>query len=341
MGMRMYRIELSPGEETAFRSIEELAVAIRRGIVTTHARIWHNASNKWLPIQFHPHFKLASSMQLTQADLVAGAPVKPLELLTLGEMVDVAAPPRAPAPEPKRAKEPMRAREPVRPREPVRAKEPIRAPDPIRAPEPVRSKERDNGTPPEDPKPRKKRAPKTPRGPRSGRPLKIALAGALAIGGAHLAFTAAMAALSKNVALESITHRRLIPASMNDTLDRPETTTAGVLSIPAVARNDTRRTLARPIPSGSAIDDRTVVSRYSAGQPAPEPAPRSASLSAELPMAAAPDIQPAPSVADIALPGAADSLSVKLEDSSAKKTMKGILRAIGGPVPGERKPTKH
>ena len=58
-------------------------------------------------------------------------------------------------------------------------------------------------------------------------------------------------------------------------------------------------------------------------------------------MAAAPDIQPAPSAADMPLPGAADSLSVKLEDSSGKKTMRGILRAIGGPVPGERKPTKH
>ena len=35
----MYRIELSPGEETAFRTIEELAVAIRRNVVTSKARI--------------------------------------------------------------------------------------------------------------------------------------------------------------------------------------------------------------------------------------------------------------------------------------------------------------
>ena len=35
----MYRIELSLGEETAFRSIEELAVAIRRNVVTARARI--------------------------------------------------------------------------------------------------------------------------------------------------------------------------------------------------------------------------------------------------------------------------------------------------------------
>jgi hypothetical protein len=81
----MYRIELSPGEETAFRTIEELAVAIRRNVVTSRARIYHNASSKWLPIQFHPHYKIAVSMPLTQADLVAGPPVTPLSSLKLGE----------------------------------------------------------------------------------------------------------------------------------------------------------------------------------------------------------------------------------------------------------------
>lgn len=81
----MYRIELSPGEETAFRSIEELAVAIRRKVVTSRARIYHNATSKWLPIQFHPHYKIACSMPLTQADLVAGPPVASLSKLKLGD----------------------------------------------------------------------------------------------------------------------------------------------------------------------------------------------------------------------------------------------------------------
>lgn len=79
----MYRIELSPGDETVFRSIEELAVAIRRGVVTPRARIYHSASSKWLPIQFHPHYKTAASMPLTPAALVAGPPVKPLSPLKL------------------------------------------------------------------------------------------------------------------------------------------------------------------------------------------------------------------------------------------------------------------
>jgi len=79
----MYRIELSPGEETVFRSIEELAVAIKRGVITSRAHIWHNASSRWLPIQFHPHYKVAVSMELSQAALVAGPPVKQLSSLKL------------------------------------------------------------------------------------------------------------------------------------------------------------------------------------------------------------------------------------------------------------------
>jgi hypothetical protein len=79
----MYRIELSPGEETVFRSIEELAVAIKRGLVTPRARIFHNASSKWLPIQYHPHYQTAVSLELTQAALVNGPKVKPLSSLSL------------------------------------------------------------------------------------------------------------------------------------------------------------------------------------------------------------------------------------------------------------------
>jgi hypothetical protein len=57
--MRMYRIELAPGEVTVFRTIEELATGVRNGVITSRARIFHNASQKWLPIEFHPHYKVA------------------------------------------------------------------------------------------------------------------------------------------------------------------------------------------------------------------------------------------------------------------------------------------
>ena len=55
----MYRIELAPGEETVFRTLEELATAVHNGVVTPRARIYHTASQKWLPIEFHPHYKKA------------------------------------------------------------------------------------------------------------------------------------------------------------------------------------------------------------------------------------------------------------------------------------------
>jgi hypothetical protein len=70
----MYRIELARGEETVFRTIEELATAIRNGVVTTRARIYHNASQKWLPIEFHPHYKKALELPAGSAHSVEPAP---------------------------------------------------------------------------------------------------------------------------------------------------------------------------------------------------------------------------------------------------------------------------
>ena len=58
----MYRIELGPDDIGVFRSIEELATAIKTGVITSKARIYHSASDKWLPIEFHPHFKKAREM---------------------------------------------------------------------------------------------------------------------------------------------------------------------------------------------------------------------------------------------------------------------------------------
>jgi outer membrane biosynthesis protein TonB len=303
--MRMYRIELSPGEQSAFRSIEELAVAIRRGIVTPHARIWHNASSKWLPIQVHPHYKIAASMQLTSAELAAGAPVKPLELLTLGELMDPPTPPVRPVADPKPS-----IRSVVRPKEPARPTEPVKE---IRAAQP-------------EPPARKKRAAK-PRRARSGRrPLRIALAGAILIGCAHLVFTAVSAAHSEEIAILPRTHRRLItaPASLAEQ-GRPETTAAAVLpSLPAVS-------LPRPIDSAGR-------------QPSPTLPTESAtsSLGASSGETTA-DIEPSPSAIQISAPTpvSTDSLVPRLVDSTGKKALKGVLRAIGGSPATERSRPKR
>jgi hypothetical protein len=62
----MYRIELAPGEVTVFRTLEELATGVRNGVITSRARIYHTASQKWLPIEFHPHYKQALEISATQ-----------------------------------------------------------------------------------------------------------------------------------------------------------------------------------------------------------------------------------------------------------------------------------
>jgi hypothetical protein len=310
----MYRIELSPGEEAAFRSIEELAVAIKRGVVTSRARIWHNASSKWLPIEFHPHYKIAASMQLTTADLVAGAPVKPLELLTLGELMDPPAPPVRPAVQPELPRAQRTLESVKRTLESVkRIPESVkRIPDPVkRIPEP-------------EPRPRKKAAAKARR-TRSGRhSMRVALTGALLIGCAHLTISAVSAALSQSIAVGPPTHRRLVTPTNTAQQGWPETTAAAVLpGLPAIPRSGVRtssaarRTSAAPLPTESAA----ATPPYGAFQ--------ADSASA---------IQPAPASVDIAAPTppSGDSLARRMVDSTGKKTLKRVLRTISGTAPTEQ-----
>ena len=321
----MYRIELSPGEQTAFRSIEELAVAIKRGVVTSHARIWHNASGKWLPIEFHPHYKIAASMQLTTADLVAGAPIQKLELLSLGEQMDPPAPPMRPVVQPEEPTRVKRISEPVK-----RILESVkRTPEPVkRAPESVKR------APEPEPKPRKKAAAKSRRQKSGGKSLRIALAGALFIGCAQLAYSAASTALGEETATRP--HRHLITTPANMGQQGPETTAAAVLpGLPTVPRSGIRSSSAarpassRPLPTESAIHDEaaSLESRSEAATP-PYDAFRADSASG---------IQPAPTSINIAAPAPpnGDSLARKMVDSTGKKTLKRILRTIGGTAPTE------
>jgi hypothetical protein len=86
----MYRIELAPGEETVFRTIEEFAIAVRNGLVSARCRIYHNATQKWLPIEFHPHYKKALELSAHRQDLPPARIPDSLDKLTF-------AVPRAPA----------------------------------------------------------------------------------------------------------------------------------------------------------------------------------------------------------------------------------------------------
>jgi hypothetical protein len=386
----MYRIELSPGEETAFRSIEELAVAIRRGIVTSKARIWHNATNKWLPIQFHPHYKTAATMPLTQADLVVGPPVAPLSALSVPDPTsqesrvtpfrpvlptsqpEAIAPasrvtPFKPAPhtlQPE-ATEPVSRVTPFKPTSPYHQPAPqasdaptaglplieplgsMNAPEPVR-PEPLkplpatpmfgrpqpstptfgRPQPALRASPPVEQSSRKKKRTRT-RKP-SKRALRVAFIGALLIGGAHV-LVSASGALGPD-SLRS--HRRLIAAA------------------PEAIKRDSPRTVAAVIPvlRNSSIPGAAV--NLSPGvatprQPGPTLGP--AGTAAPIPPAAdstpatdsAPEIQSAPIVEMTPAPAAADSVSTNVVDSSGKKVLKGILRAVSGAPGSEKKPSNE
>jgi hypothetical protein len=296
----MYRIELSPGEETVFRSIEELAVAIKRGVVTPRARIYHNASSKWLPIQFHPHYKTAVSMPLSQSALVAGPPVKPIASLNLEAAVP-SDPPLPPALAPRAVAQAPRVAAPA-PR--VAAPAPrAAAPGPVAAPAeasvpPAPSKKRSAKEKPADKRPRRQGKPH--------RQLRIALVGALLLGGAQWVLSEPLFSRTDAAALFR-THRRLLVTPAN---------TAAMIPV-----------LHPEEPSSAA-------SFGGIGNTAP---PRSigSTDSAVMESGSNDQVEPAPPSFDVSAPQApaGESLvSVKSQDSTSQKAMKGILRSVSGPA---------
>lgn len=371
----MYRIELSPGEETAFRSIEELAVAIRRKVVTSRARIYHNATAKWLPIQFHPHYKLALSMPLSQADLVAGPRAAPLSALNLGEPQS-APPSPAPStreaatqaalaawPEPKPiapGTKPPAA--PEAPRHTAPAQPPIMlgtpAPEPRHQPAPPKPLE-----PRRPPEPRsfvepvRVAAPARPSGSqrwveppavseparqakRSGkrkgkRALRVALASAVLIACAHLAISS-------------------VPSSSGELAHQPRTPRKLIQLPPDALKDITPRTVAAvmpvlqsiPVPglrSATAAAVEATMPSTRAGAPRPKPPAPAASAAVDSAVAVPlPPIEAAPETAELStdVPLPAESLTAQAVDSSGKRALKRILRTIGGTPTSESKPRK-
>jgi hypothetical protein len=53
----MYLVELQPGKEELYRTGDELAIAIRDGVVDARSRIYHRATAKWISITLHPQYK--------------------------------------------------------------------------------------------------------------------------------------------------------------------------------------------------------------------------------------------------------------------------------------------
>jgi hypothetical protein len=280
----MYRIELSPGEETVFRSIEELAVAIKRGIVTSRARIWHNASNRWLPVQFHPHYKTALSMPLTQAALVAGPPVKPLSSLSLERSAEPEPPLPAPA-----------------------------STGAYTAPVAMPTKR----------KPARSEAPKTSkRNRRSGKPrrqLRIALVGALLIGGAQWVLSAPLFSRADTTALLRV-QRHLI-ATPTEAMQRISSPNSAAM-MPVLPSSPT---------SSASVQLEGVSEAY----PNQAPSFGGTAVAAH----EAPDIEPVPSSLEVGSAPvlSADSLRL-MADSNNRKALKGVLRSVSGARPPAKAP---
>ncbi len=356
----MYRIELSPGEETAFRTIEELAVAIRRNVVTSRARIYHNATNRWLPIQFHPHYKIAVSMPLTQANLVAGPPVTPLTTLQLG---DAQSPPAAssreaatqaalaawPAPKPvssspakhvppppvRKASPPAPTpRAPVAPEAPITlgtpAPEPRRVVRPVRTAAPAPRMDPPRLVEPARPAPAPAKGSRKRRKP--GRSLRIGLAGAVLAACTHLLISVASSPGSEIGARVRIP-RRLIEIPIEAMKEDSPHTVAGVL--PAL------QTIPLPGKAASSIKRAPKPTPAARAPKAVTPQPR-ATIPASTTDSATPEIQAAPDAGDmsVGVPGSPVSVTPKV-DSTGKKALNRLLRTIGGAPAPETTPPKR
>jgi hypothetical protein len=290
----MYRIELSPGEEAVFRSIEELAVAIKRGVVTPRARIFHNASSRWLPIQFHPHYKAALSMPLTQAALIAGPQSKPLSTLSL-EL------PPEPDPEP----------EIVHPIAPEVKQAPERLKVVAQQEQPARKKKASSKQLAGENRNRRRSKPR--------RQLRIALIGALLIGGAQWVLSVPLFSRAKPALLSEV-QRRLIDAHA-DVFKQvsPPNSAAMIPVLPSVATTGTPEVLqpARP--------ERRLTTPSFGG---------TSSIETAL-------VEPPPSDSPASSVPAGDSLAAKVVDSTNQKALRGILTTVSGGASSLEAPAKR
>ncbi len=60
----MYLVEIEPGREQHYPSVETLTAAIRGGVIGPQSRIFHRASSSWISITLHPEYrKVMASVQ--------------------------------------------------------------------------------------------------------------------------------------------------------------------------------------------------------------------------------------------------------------------------------------
>ena len=158
---------------------------------------------------------------------------------------------------------------------------------------------------------------------KSHRQLRIALVGALLIGGAQWVLSAPLFSRT-DVPVIARTQRRLIAAQTEAMKRVSSANTAAMIPVLPTPASTTP-------PSFGGMGG--VQPAISGSQPQMTP----------LESAASPEIEPAPSVIDVSVPAgkAADSLAAQVVDSTNKKAMKRILRAVSGASAKEKSPAKR
>lgn len=57
----MFVVEPGSGKHKGYATVRELGAAIRRGDLGPQARIYHRATDRWLPITVHPEYRKAAA----------------------------------------------------------------------------------------------------------------------------------------------------------------------------------------------------------------------------------------------------------------------------------------
>ncbi|HEX3232810.1 MAG TPA: hypothetical protein VHR41_01345 [Gemmatimonadales bacterium] len=349
----MYRIELSPGEETVFRTIEELAIGVRNGVISPRARIYHNASQKWLPIEFHPHYKKA--MEILNSKTAPRAMAQPVPVGAGSGPLP--APILAPAPEPtltpvsepayapRQTPAPMSRPAPVAsPRDtPMPAPAPAPAPAPVRAPAPMKMPwEAKAPAPPVDSPVLLLAKLSYPEVTPAEEPVAHASPARVHAGGRRMVQVAVVASV-----VVACTFVMMRASARPATLVAPRARSINH-SVPAADRPEPpplRATAPRPTASASSSTGAAMVTvpgpAFAPGTIGAKPAGDKPVVAAKnvVPKSGATDstpvIEPAPVDVDISAPvlPATDSLSVLPKSAADSNAIGRILRAVGGTRP--------
>ena len=346
----MYRIELSPGEETVFRTIEELATGVRNGVISPRARIYHHASEKWLPIEFHPHYKKAietlSSPSKTSPKVMAhqvpvGAGTAPLPAPILAPLPE---PMHVPQPVPVSTARPtpgvMRTPTPM-PWETAKAPtlmpwEVAKAPAPAPAPpvdSPVLHLQKlayPEVTPAEEPV-----AHASPARARAGgrRPLQLVVVASVIVGCTFVVMRASARPETPETLVaprpESISRTEPAPAPVAPAVSGPaQRVTITRATAPSATRTvaAANRSAVMTSTPGPAFAPATIGPKPPAPKP-PEVAPAKSAAPDSTPA-----IEPAPADVDLSVPALpqGDSLSTLSKSTTDSVALGRILRAVGG-----------